>query len=211
MSELEFILIGVSMVLAIALGKLLEGVVDISGDPSRYWVHSGWVLSRLMGVVLYFWVFRAAVIGQMGIEWTFGKFFLAMGGPVTTFMQAHLLLAIDRNVSKDWRSHFYSVRRRFFLFAIVQQAVNIENSITFDIPASAPAFLLLMVLSIAGIVWSNPRLHAFIVCVYLAIQTAGLALPIIEDISLGNNPPEASISEPASSTRVPTQTTGDND
>lgn len=200
MSELEFMLIGVSMVLAIALGKLLEGVVNLSGDPSRYWVHSGWVLSRLMGVVLYFWVFRAAVIGQVGIEWTFGKFLLAMAGPVTTFMQAHLLLTIDRNVSKDWRSHFCSVRRRFFVFAIVQQAANIVNSITFDIPASAPAFLLLMVLSVVGLVWSNSRLQAFVVCTYLAIQTAGLALPIIEGVSFDDEPPAVSLSEPAFTT-----------
>jgi hypothetical protein len=182
MSELEFILIGVSMVLALALGKLLEGAVDLTGDKGQYWIHSGWVVSRVIGVILYLWVFRGAVLGQEQVDWGFGKFLLAIAGPVTIFMQAHLLLTIDSDSFIDWRSHFYSVRRRFFLFLFIGQSSNIVSALTFVIPASITPFLLVMGLSIAGMISSNARIHAIIVVIYLTTLTVGLVLPIAEGL-----------------------------
>ena len=183
MSEIEFILIGISMVLAIALGKLVEGVVELSGDKSRYWLHCGWVLSRIIAVILYFWTFRAAVSGEVDVDWTFGAFLVAMAGPVTTLMQAHLLLTRNTESFPDWQTHFYSIRRRFFLFGVIQQLTNILALLFFVLPMSWLPLILLMGLSFAGMVWSNARLHALIVCTYLAVQAVGLAVPIVAGFS----------------------------
>jgi hypothetical protein len=108
--------------------------------PWQYWIHSGWVVSRIIGVVLYFWVFRGAVLGQEQVDWSFGKFLLAIAGPVTIFMQAHLLLTIDPDSFIDWRSHFYSVRRRFFLFVFIGQASNIVSALAFVTPVGFAPF-----------------------------------------------------------------------
>ena len=73
MSEFEFISVGVSIVLALSVARLLEGLRD-SFDPSRrYWIHSLWLVNKLVNTLLLYW--GAWVYRDLG-DWGFGRLFM---------------------------------------------------------------------------------------------------------------------------------------
>ena len=108
MTQFEFVGIGISLVIGLAIARLLEGVRDSFDPTRRYWLHSLWVVNKLLNAILIFWagwIYR-------GVEsWNFVDFLVLIAAPGIVFLQAHALVTARPDAVTDWRSHFWSIRR----------------------------------------------------------------------------------------------------
>lgn len=82
-------------------------------------------------------------------------------------LQLHSLVSNNPDEITDWRSHFYSQRRWFFGLNTILAALagfNFTNIFISAPPAALPiiAYTFIGVLSIAGFISDNTRLHAVI-------------------------------------------------
>ena len=166
MSQFEYIGVGISIVIALSVARLLEGLHDSFDPTRRYWIHSLWVVNKLMNSALLFWsgwVYR-------GVEvWTFIDFLLVVSGPGVLFLQVHTLLTAHPEKVSDWSSHFWEVRRWFFsanVLLVALSALNlyVVSETMFPSPEAIPLGIILL-FSAAGIFSASERLHGVIAVV----------------------------------------------
>ena len=175
MTQFEYITIGVSIVLALAVARILEGLRD-SFDPSRrYPIHALWVVSKLLNTLIYFWagwLYRGAIE-----RWNFATFLVYVLPPALLFLQVHTLLTAHPDAVADWRSHFWRIRRWFFA---VNAALALLTSLLVLVVvgsrevAVAALLALNLLVSIAGFASAGERLHRVLAIAYLLILSLGL-------------------------------------
>jgi hypothetical protein len=174
MTQFEFVGIGVSLVVGLCIARLLEGVRDSFDPTRRYWIHSIWVVNKLMNATLIFW---AGWVYRDVESWNFIDFLVLIAGPGIVFLQAHALVTAHPDTVTDWRSHYWSIRRFFFAANVVMLAINfgtihIISDVAFPSPETVP-LTLTMGLSILGVVSANERVHGVIGVVAFLNLTLG--------------------------------------
>ena len=181
MSEIEFFLILIAIVLGLAVAKLLEGIYAVSESSQRYWVHTLWLANKLGQCILFFWSLRDdAVAGQFTqIEGSFQFVILMIVGPILFFLQALVLVGLSPTSESNWAIHFYKGRRRFFALNILALIVVGLSAI---LGTSATLFLpfgVLFALSILGFVSDNRTIHGVIACTATATVVVGVGQIVI--------------------------------
>ena len=111
MSIFEYLMVMISVVLALALAQLLRGATDIFTNPNRYWVHSIWVLTLILAIIQLWWGFWDF---NKFSNWTFVSFLYVLSIPIVVFVAAYLLIPANRSADSDWHDHFFAVRQSFF-------------------------------------------------------------------------------------------------
>ena len=100
--------------------------------------------------------------------WNFWTFLLALVNPSIMYLQVFSLVSHIPHRVVSWRDHFYSQRKWFFGLNIILGMLVVivwSNALTPE-PANLIAVIgysFITVLSVAGFVSDNPRLHAVIV------------------------------------------------
>ena len=135
MDLFSYILILTSVIFALAIAQILEGLSRItqsSGSIRSFLPHSIWVLNLFIYIFLVWWAtweFRA-------IEWTFPKYAYILIAPTALFFACSLLLPRnvgDKGVSLE--AHFFRIRRSFFAsYLIGAFAVIIDGNVLSDEP-----------------------------------------------------------------------------
>ena len=99
MSEFEFLFTGISIVLALAIARLLEGLRDSFDPTRRFWIHYLWVVNRLMIALAIFW---SLFDDRARTDMTFVSFLSLVTPPSILFLQASALVTAHPEKVSDW-------------------------------------------------------------------------------------------------------------
>lgn len=115
MSIFEFISVLLSIVVGLALTRLLSGLgraLEIRHRLRFYWVQGVWVANMCLALVVFWWATLAAHLDNA--VWSFSNFLVLLLYSVVLFLQATLIIPTDLEETSDLRSHFFSVHPWFF-------------------------------------------------------------------------------------------------
>ena len=115
MSAFEFISVLLSIVVGLALTRLLSGVgraLEIRRKIRFYWVQGVWVVNVGLLLIAFWW---ATLFSHVDEEvWLFPNFVLLLLYSVLLFLQAVLIIPTDFEEGADLEAHFFEVRPWFF-------------------------------------------------------------------------------------------------
>jgi hypothetical protein len=98
---------GIGNIIA-ALAAIIDKRTPMKADP----VHTSWVLLLLLMHFNLFW----HVLDILSIEhWAFLEFLYIVAGAAIMFFATHVLLPDATSTATDVRSHYFDVRRQFFV------------------------------------------------------------------------------------------------
>ena len=178
MTHFEYISVAVSLIYSLILAKLLGALPAVLQPGKRYWAHALWVAS-LLGVTLdswwRFWTYRE-------VAWNPTAFVTLLAVPSIIFLRAAVLIGNQPYEVPSWRTHYYKVRRPFFLLQLLS-TVNFIGSHLIITGSMLPANLLwgmalFSVLAILAVISASPRLHEAIAIVSgVAFTSAIFTMP----------------------------------
>ncbi len=177
MTIFEYLSVAVSIVLSLAVVRLITGLPHLVAADKRYWVHSAWVLLTAVQIAMIWWNLWAY---RQVEDWIFPGFVMILLVPsVVYFIAATLVPDTPANI-ESWRSHFFQVRRRFFLAYIFLFLCFFVNSwLLLQLPPVHPQRLgqaLGIVLCSIGALAVRPRVHEILVSIALMLLPVGIAL-----------------------------------
>ncbi len=174
MTFFEYVMVMVSLIMALALSHVMRASSNIITNPNRYWVHIVWILSFLFWILQGWWALWDL---RTETDWTFIKYLSMFPFPLLLFVVGSILVPSDRPGTTDWKLHFDEKRTWFFSAMIV---LGIESVMTpllvFDAPlvATFRIFQIAMIaLTVIGLVGKSERLHGVIAIVYLLLFAVG--------------------------------------
>lgn len=107
MTIFEYLMVMVSIILALALAQSLRGVTEIVTNPNRYWIHSAWVAMIIILIIQTWWGYWD--FSGMS-HWTLATFLYVLLMPILIFLAAYLIIPAYRSKDSDWADHFYAIR-----------------------------------------------------------------------------------------------------
>ena len=181
MSLIEFFLVAASILIALSLGRLLEGLYVVSESKAWSWVHGVWLLNKLANCVLLMWAWRVIISGEIRSPDNFTDFLLVIGSPAIIYLQAIALVGLAPDGTRDWSAHFYSIRRRFFALNCALMVAVMTTSVrlgTTDRLALTP-YLVVLAFSIVGFLSPSPRVQAVLAVVAALNLVLGIGAPLV--------------------------------
>ena len=178
MTLFEYLSVAVSIVLSLALVRLIAGLRSAAESNARHWIPLTWI-GILIGLCLAHWwtswSFREA-------QWTFPTFVLMILGPAILYFIATVLIPDNRASAVDWKEHFLKKRTQFYAALIAYMALStVDGYLILGAPLFAPArigqaagFLLAM----SGLTIRKPNFHGFITVLFAFLFVAA-ALTLI--------------------------------
>ena len=170
MTLFEYLAVAYSIVLSLAVVRLLGGLPVAMAHRARYWVHAAWigfVLLRALSFWWSFWSYREVV------SWNFFSFALVLVAPGLLYVMAAALVPDTPSSVSSWRDHYFAVHRQFFTTqALSVVAVVIQSVLVLGVPLLHPlrgSQLLFVVLALVGATTKNPRIHAVILVVAVLV------------------------------------------
>lgn len=175
MSQVEVVITGYSIIVALAIARLLDGLRPALAADAVYWVHSLWVVNKLINVLVIYW----ATWFFLDESVNFAQFLLVLAPPAIVYLQCDALLSKHPEDIDDWHVYFYANRRFFFLAnAALGIALILQTQFAAGQSYPVAVYVLLVILtlvSIVGAISANPRLHAAIAVIAFFNLTAGFA------------------------------------
>ena len=111
MSLFEFVLTGFTLVLALAVTRLLGGMRYVLDRDRRYWVHSLLVIVLLLLASLIWWGLWYA----RNTQWTYLAFaYNLLIGPGILYFASTLLVPENPRRIRNWREYYYRFHRLFY-------------------------------------------------------------------------------------------------
>ncbi len=165
MTIFEYVSVAISIIIALAIAEGLRGLRSALDSSRRYVIHVTWIFIKLANPIFYWW----AIWGLRDFPeyWNMGTLTYVLIMPSIMYLQLHSLVSDNPDQIVDWRKHFYNQRRWFFglntLLATLA-TFNFTNFLISAPPSTLPiaAYTLIGMLSIAGFMSDNTRLHAVI-------------------------------------------------
>lgn len=167
MSLFEYLTVAVSIVLALGLVRLVDGLRSASDGATRYWVHLGYIINLVATHLFLWWTLWYY---QEGVNWNFARFVYVFLGPLILYFLASTLIPDNPSSVSSWRDHFYRGHRLFFLVCgvlIVHQALS--TILLRAVPPkrdSWPGLALGVALSLVGASSKSERIHSFLVVAF---------------------------------------------
>ena len=163
MTFFEYITVAVSIVLALAVARTIDGLRSTFTRDRRYWVHAVWVIVKLTNPVTFWWsmwFFRDIA------TWNVLSFALFMAWPVVLYLQVTSLVSRQPELVADWRVHFYEQRRWFFGANILIGLLPFGSFLLLGgnpvaIPISA-GLLVVVAYSVVGLATDNAKIQGII-------------------------------------------------
>jgi hypothetical protein len=152
MTTFEYVMVMVSVVLALALAQLLRALTEVVTNPRRYWVHALWMLSLVLLIVQIWWAYWDFNATE---TWTFALYLYLLAYPIGVFIAASLLVPATRAADMDWRAHYYRVHRWAFTALLACSLIALTGQVFYlGVPALHPyrVFQVPMIASLLGAV-----------------------------------------------------------
>ncbi len=174
MTLFEYVTVAISIVLALGVMRLLDGLRFAVLPERRYWTHFLWIATKLLNHALYWWGMWAL---RDLFSWNFGSFLWVLLFPAALYLQSTSLVTTNPSEITSWRDHFYSIRRWFFAINIllVPYAAT-TTAVLLGVPlfhVSRVPLALVLVLNVLGVVSARPRLHLAIAVIVFLAQVLG--------------------------------------
>ena len=129
MTPYEYLTVFISVVLGLAVVHLLSGVALLLDTRVRArpdWIHGVWTANVLVTTVLVWWHnFRLTEI----TEWTLLFFLNLVAYALVLYLLSGLLYPVRGAEVVDFGAHFEANRVRFFIVALVFQAVDFADTV----------------------------------------------------------------------------------
>ena len=177
MSEFEVVLTSYSLVVALVIARLLEGLRDSFSRDRRYWIHCAWVINRLLLVVAGLLISFQA---RNRVDADAFLLLIIIASPSIVFLQANALVTSQPHQIEDWKKHYWSVKGWFF-GANVLYVVTVFLQSTYGLAAELDGIrrylppAIGLTLSIVGVRSSSERIHGALAVVGLLNALAGAA------------------------------------
>lgn len=161
MSEFEYVSVGLALVYSFTVARLVASFPALLAPNRRYWVSGLWALVLLLAAISTWWT----IWDLREVEWNPLRFMWALSMPALIYLRVGILLSDSPGDVKSWRARFYQSRLQFFGVAILVVCNFAALPWIMGIPswyASSPrllALIALLVISVLGLVSSNPGLH----------------------------------------------------
>ena len=172
MSEVEFLSVAASIVLALALGKLISSLPYVM-DKSRFdWVHLLFVNWALLGGLMQWWRTWDLHAHEL---WSFGDFLLVMIPAITFYLSVHVLTSEAPREVASWRAHFSNRYRWFFVATLITLIFSMARQSVLGDGVPNLTGLVLGIALIAGAVANNRIVHSVIGVVMNAIMVVSIS------------------------------------
>jgi len=173
MSIFEFIMVMVSLILALGLAQALRGATEIVTSQKRYWVHAVWLFNIILMILLTWWSYWD---WNTVSEWRLTIYLGTLVFPMVLFAAVYLLVPATRTSDTDWRAHFFSIRVGFLslMISMIVCAVAI-NIWIFETPFFHPYRVFhagLILTYIIGLLSRSPKIHGVLSIAALVIFVA---------------------------------------
>lgn len=170
MTTFEYIMVMVSIMLALTLAHLLRALTELITSTGRYWVHMTWVVILVLMVLQFWWAYWDFNSIQ---AWSFGAYLSVLLPPTLVFVQANFLVPAQRTGDTDWKSYFRGISRWFFgmliglfLAAIALSAIYLGTPLLHPYRAFQLAFL---VLAITGLIFRSDTVQGIVAVTFLSL------------------------------------------
>ena len=177
MTQFEYIMVMVALILALALAQALRGLAEVVTSRNRYWPHSFWLITIVFLMVQAWWADWSYNAVE---EWRFTTYLLVIASPALSFAKVHLLVPSTRSDSFQWRKQFDAVRYWFFGLLIAYILIGIiQGVVLYGTPLMHPYRLfqgLFITIAIAGIATRSQRVHRVLPLLLLAALTISQVL-----------------------------------
>ena len=177
MSEIEFVLIGLGILLSLAIAKLLEALFYGLTIGTSYWVQTTWALQRLLAAFTYFWTFRGAL--DSALQMSVYDFFAVLVSPALMFMQSLALLSPSPHNVRDWEDQFLAARRQFFLLHALIMLGNAHAVLVLNSGIPYYGFATQFLAGVVGFNTNDRRTHAALAVLCLVVFALGVAIPVV--------------------------------
>lgn len=114
MTLFEFLMVAVSIVLALGLVRLVDGLGSALDAERRYWVHLAVVVYLIATHLLYWW---SLWYYHEGVDWNFGFFAFVVLGALLLYFAASCQIPRDAAAIRSWKEHYFRIHRLFYLVA----------------------------------------------------------------------------------------------
>jgi hypothetical protein len=170
-TQFEFVLIAISIVMALGVSRLLDVLGPALRPDRRSWIHVGWVVQKFFNHILWWWSLWLARDAQ----WNLALYLFGFAGPIVLYLQASALATPSEDAPMSWQQRFFEIRVLFFLGNLGLVAIILAAEATFDgLSAARAPILLLGLCAIVGLATRDVRVHAGLVALALLVQALGL-------------------------------------
>ena len=173
MTIFEYIMVMVSLVLALALSHVMRHSADIFGGKQRYWVHAAWVAMFVFWQLQAWWAFW----DLKDTDWTFAKYLSMFTYPLLMFLTASILVPSYQSSPVDWKEFFFERKTWFFSIQIVAMCEGILVPIfLFGAPLVHPFRIIQLVIIfffVIGIYGRSERTQAILFVIYAVWEISG--------------------------------------
>jgi hypothetical protein len=173
LTQFEFFAVAVSIILALGISRLLDGVLPSLNASRRYWVHLLWILQKLFNHIFWWW-------GTWSLNsfesWNIAWFVWTVTGPIILYLQATALVTTSPQDVESWEEHFYEIRPWFFSGNIVICGTLLFGRMMSPdilLPSVTLGLIALAALATIGIATNNRRVHGVLAVMALSIQILG--------------------------------------
>jgi len=180
MSEFEYVMVLVSIVVALAIAHLLtalaEGIHRVRGhgDPIRLdAVFLLWLSFVLVWLVsFWWWEFK---FQEIEAEWSFGLYLFVIAYAIVLFMLAEILVPHRMRGVSDSYAHFMEGRKWFFGTLLLMQAIDVVDTFLKGYawglrPAVIAVYFITVSVAIVGIVSRRRAIQLGVAVVAVASQ-----------------------------------------
>lgn len=169
MTLFEYLTVLFSIVLSLAIVRLLGGLSAALDPTLRYWPHAAFVLFTVLSATMSWWNFWAF----RHVEWNLGAFFLTLTVPASIYLQAAALIPNNVAAVRSWEVHYEASRRTYFIalaaflvLSIVVSRILLGLSLTHPIRFGQGAAL---ILATVGTFSSSRRIHELLPWLFFAL------------------------------------------
>jgi len=174
-STFEFISVLLSIVVGLALTRLLSGfgrALELRRNLKFFWIQGVWAANIALALVVFWW---ATLFSHVEHEvWLFSNFALLLSYSVLLFLQAVLIIPTDLAKSTDLEDHFFSVRPWFFSIGVLVALAELGDTFLHGgigrILEFGPQYISLVtfgvVLNLVGARTKNPWFHGVFCLAY---------------------------------------------
>ncbi len=170
MTIFEYLMVMVSVVLALALAQLLRGITEIVTNPNRYWIHTAWVAMMVLFVIQFWWAYWDFNVVS---NWTLLTFLYVLLSPILLFLATYMLLPVHRSEDTDWQVHFFAIRFWLFLTLIGISLFSTFVSWIFLGTSLLHPYrvfqALIFTLAVVGLISKRQKVHGPLVVLYISV------------------------------------------
>jgi hypothetical protein len=178
MQSIELVLIGVSLILATAVVKLVEGIYQAAISKSSYWIPVVLMACTLVYAVNFLWSFNNDLDKAAQ---NYPNFVLSIMVSAVLFLRAHILVGTDPARIPDWRVHYESIARQYFIVAALLSLMSIfvlvEDGSSSGFDAASAPFLFGIALQLVGAIFKQTWVRGTVALIsWLLVMVAGYVL-----------------------------------